>query len=306
MGELDPYIRSRIEARHRPAVIKVRFLNYRSQYPQGLVLAVEGDDDKVVYSHWIARAVPDLAYEFFVCGGKRGVRQLRNVFYDDLGGGGKDVIFLVDRDFDDLMGFKTDENVFMLDRYSIENYLVESNVLEVTLKAAYPNHTEPNIRATVCRLFDDDYRAFLEISAELNKRIFSARRLGCDIDDHMPDSLNVIAKVELGNVEPIGADVSAVLPFDSEPDELRLSELAREFESLTPAERYRGKFAMKFFRVWLDALAKEYRTPKLAIFSMADNSGGKIKSDEFSIGSLASRSSIPEGLESFLRGGGGS
>src|SRR5579863_8331972 len=106
----DRYVQAQIAARQRSAVIKIAFLNYRSQYPNGLLIAVEGDDDKVVYSFWISRITTDIAYEFFVCGGKRGVRQLRNALHKDLRRADKDVIFFVDRDFDDLIGFESTYN----------------------------------------------------------------------------------------------------------------------------------------------------------------------------------------------------
>lgn len=136
----DPYIAKQILARRAPAVVKIEFLNFRSLYPSGVILAVEGDDDKVVYSYWISRVRPELAYEFFVCGGKRGVRLLRNSLHADRSGADRCLGFLVDRDFDDLSGFLTEARVFMLDRYSVENYLVEASVVNETIRAAFPGN----------------------------------------------------------------------------------------------------------------------------------------------------------------------
>jgi hypothetical protein len=153
---MDLYIEEQIAARSAAAVSKSRLLNLRSRFPSGLIIAVEGSEDKVAYSHWITRIRPTLAYEFLVCGGKPQVRQLKNAALRDLGGLGKDVIYLVDRDFDDLDGFDNAANVAMTDRYSIENFIVDNEVLELSLRIAYPCNGHPALREQICALFDHD------------------------------------------------------------------------------------------------------------------------------------------------------
>jgi hypothetical protein len=302
MDEVDPYIRSRILARRRPAVVKIRFLNYRSKYPSGLIIAVEGDEDKIVYSHWISRISSQLRYEFFVCGGKRGVRQLRNALYADRSGNEADVLFFVDRDYDDLSGFDVEDQVFMLDRYSIENYLVDGVVLDQSLRAAFPGDGDPAVRSRIREIFQHDYKQFLCFLYELNWRIFVARRFKYDIDDMMPDNAAKFVGVCLGRVTDLGAHPAEAIPFDSEPSEAELDPLRKEFEMLDPVLRHRGKFAIKFFRCWLDCLRAEFRNPEIGIFGVSDSSSGKVKTEEFSIGSFASRSPIPHGLGPFLEG----
>lgn len=300
----DPYIQAQIAARQRPAVIKIGLLSLRSKYHKGWLFAVEGDDDKLTYSHWIARSHPDLAYEFFVCGGKRASRQLRNMLSADRGNAAAGVLFFVDRDFDDLTGFESVEQVFMLDKYSIENYLVDRSTLGEAIKLAYPGSGDPESRRKVCDLFESDYESFLGLTAELNKRIFISRRLRFDIDELIPDSLNSLAQVELGNVSASDVDAKQAIPLPKEVDDQSLAALEEEFAKLHPKDRYRGKFAMKFLRVWLDRLANEYRNPSRGLFSVPQQTNGKIKHDELSIGSLASRSKTPAGLAEFLFGAG--
>lgn len=299
-SDIDPYIKAQIESRQRSAVMKITLLSYRSRYPEGLIIAVEGDDDKIVYSHWIQRIIPDLAYEFFTCGGKRGVRQLRNSLHSDLGNAEKDLIFFVDRDFDDLIGFHSNKMVFMLDRYSVENYLVDPEVLDISLKVAYPGHGEPAVRQAICTLFVRDYLEFLSAATEMNKRIFIARRMRFRIDDVIPDTLSSIATVDLGRVRKCGLPAADVIPFTDEPAAEEVQKLHDEFDILIPADRYRGKFAIKFLRTWLDRLSDEYRNSKMGIFPPPIPDRAKIKHDELSMGSLACRSPIPNGLKDFL------
>lgn len=299
VADRDPYIEAQIAARQKPAVIKIRLLNYRSRYPRGLLIAVEGDDDKVVYSYWISRATPKLQYEFFVCGGKRGVRALRNLLLDDLGDAAADLVFMVDRDFDGLDGFRSTDHVFMLDRYSVENYLVERSVVDETIRVAFPGSGDPGTRAGVCDLFEKDFLAFLQIAEELNRRVFIARRLRLHIDDVMPDSLSKVASVQLGNVGPCGVSAEQALPFPSEPAAGIVSRLCGQFAALSPVNRHRGKFSYKFLRHWFDRLGDEYRNPRLGLFPLSDQDS-RIKSDEMRLGALACRSKLPEGFEAFF------
>ena len=297
---LDPYVRAQASARQKPAVVKIEFLNFRSQFPSGLVVAVEGDADKIVYSYWIKRVSSDLAYEFFVCGGKRGVRKLENSLNLDLSDSGKDVVFFVDRDFDDLENFLCTDNVFMLDRYSIENYLVDTNVLDETLKVAFPGSSDRAMRQAICTIFQSDYLTFLNTVSEINRKIFISRRLGIDIDDCIPNSLTNIASIDLGNVVAAGVSVDELFPVTIEASAELITGMGREFSALEPSLRYRGKFIYKFFRCWLDRLCEEYKRNRIGVFTSIAHSDGKIKFDEMRLGSLACRSVLPDNFESFV------
>ncbi len=299
-GDIDPYIKSQIEARARQAVIKIKFLSYRSRYPDGLLIAIEGDDDKVVYSYWIARCAPDLRYEFFLCGGKRGVRQLRNSLSADKAGTDRDVLFLVDRDYDDLAGFDTSERVYMLDCYSVENYLVNDAVVEASIKCAYPGDGVPHTRGTICSMFKGDYARFLEVASDLNRHIFIARKLQVNIDGLIPETLAEVASIKLGDVTAVDKSPVDLIPVKIDANEGQIAELSAKFADLDPPSRHRGKFAYKFLRIWLDLLASEFRDSKLGLFAAHEQGSGKIKYDECSLGSLASRSTIPDGLSQFL------
>ena len=265
-----------------------------------MLIVVEGDDDKIVYSYWISRVIPEIAYEFFVCGGKRGVRQLRNTLHEDVRKADTDVVFLVDRDFDDLQRFISTEKVFMLDRYSVENYLVDTFVVELCVKIAFPGNGDPDNRAVICRLFEKDYNDFLSVAFGVNRRLFVARRLDIDVDGEIPTTLTKLANVELGNVIASEHRPEQALPYPLEPAPEHVEPLEQEFARLDPAKRHRGKFAYRFFRTWLERLSDEYRNSKIGLFAVSEQGPGKIKPDEMSLGSLASRSPMPEGLGDFL------
>jgi hypothetical protein len=297
---VDQYVLSQIQAREVSSVIKTKLLQVRSQYPVGIILAVEGDDDKCVYSCWVGRVRPLLCYEFLVCGGKRQVRNLKNALINDRANLGSEVVCIVDRDFDDLSGFLNTDAVLMLDRYSIENFLVDRAVLDTSLSVAYPCNGKPSLREGICQLFEADYDEFLRQTYELNRTIYIGRRLKMDLDKLISDSIHRVVSIELGAVTRVDHDIREILALPRLPtpdEELALSE---EFAQLNPRYRYRGKFALKFLIKWLDKLAEEFRSPKLGLFGLLSANDGKIQHRELNLGAFASRSTIPFGLETFL------
>lgn len=296
---VHPYISLQIAARQRSAVVKLKYLNFRSKYPSGLLIAVEGNEDKVVYSHWISRVRPSLSYEFFVCDGKKGVRQLKNSLFNDMNENEHDILYFVDRDFDDLSGFDDDSRVFMLDRYSIENYLVDVSVVDRFLRSACSGNQVSLYRKDITEQFRTDYDAFLRCSKGVNERIFVSRRMKFDIDDIMPDSIIDFAIVEYGSV--VRGDVSdeSILPYPADLDEDNEANLKEEFSSLDPVTRYRGKYAIKFINIWFQKLNRNLKNN--AISGLELNEGGvKLKIEESTIGGLAAISNIPPFFSEFF------
>lgn len=232
-----------------------------------------------------------------MCGGKAQVRNLKNSIAKDRAGAGHQLCFVVDRDFNDLMGFDCNDAVFMMDRYSIENYLVCGIVLEKTLSVAFPCNGLPNVRNSICELFGEDYRRFLMASKELNFRIFAARQLGIDIDHLMPTSITDFVSVKIGQTQALEHDPESLLPFDWPVGPGEVEQLRLKFEALDPAHRYRGKFAFKFFHKWIGELCSEYRKSVLGLFGLQADDDSRIIHTELNMGGFAGKSTMPEGLD---------
>lgn len=173
--EDSPYLQRLRSSRNSPAVLKAKLIAFRSSEPNVIIIAIEGDDDKIIYAQWIARVRGDLVYEPFPCRGKKSVLDLKAVVERDLGNLDKNLYFFVDRDFDDLAGHKPSEALFLTDMYSVENYLVSRDVLESILKNEFHCHGRPDIRRTIIEMFDEDYSKFLKL---LGKSIFVFLWLG--------------------------------------------------------------------------------------------------------------------------------
>jgi len=88
---------------------------------------VEDIEQENFYFETLKNLFPDLKFDkIFPLGGKK------NVLIDaDTNIGDKKKVYLVDLDFDEILGIKQErENVFYLEKYSIENYLLEFNAIK--------------------------------------------------------------------------------------------------------------------------------------------------------------------------------
>jgi hypothetical protein len=295
----DAFLERLKSSRKSPAVLKVKLASIRSYSRETTIFAFEGDDDKAAFFQWIMRIRPGFSYEPFPCSGKKGVLQLRQMVARDLGGLGEGVYYFIDRDFDDLRGHSPGPDLFMTDRYSIESYLVAPEVLAELLKNEFHCHAEPQIRERVLRCFNGLYAEFLKITRDINLRLFIAKRAGIELKKSLPDKLAAIATVKIDEISPSGNSAADIVDFSSEPDSNQIKTLSEEFASLDPYLRFRGKFALMFFMKWLEHLATERQQSVSGLFAGIDGTK-RVKIPEISIGSLASKSDLPVGLQEFV------
>lgn len=297
MAAVDPAVQQMSEARDRDAVLKLRIAQIRSGNSEVAIFAFEGVDDKIVFSRWIERARPGLPFEPFVGEGKRTLRRLKAVLARDLGTLAEGVYFFVDRDFDDLTNFVDTDAIFMIPCYSIENHLVSRDLVESVLRDEFPCHENPGVRTAIADAFGRSYKQFLAASAETNFRLFIARRIPI-ASEPIKLKASQLAEIEIDKSTSKRADPKDHIVLAREPTELEGQELSDEFDALVPEERYRGKFAWSFFRSWLEKLHQDYQNEG-AWFPGIDRST-KPRVNEITFGSLASKASLPAGLQAFL------
>lgn len=286
-------------ARDVPAVMKSRLAALRAVDPDVCVIAFEGIDDKTVYYHWIRQIAPDFVYEPFVCKGKTKVLQLKKALEQDLGGLSNGVLFVIDRDFDDLCGHQSAEELFMTQAYSFENYLVNESVLDELLKNELHCHAEPACREGVRQLFRTQYTDFLIVTKDLNFRLFVAKRSRIQREKDLPKTLSRVANVTLSSVTPAHEPVYTQAVLAREPTEQEYAELGADFLNLDPESRYRGKFALMFFCHWLGLLSKERNNASSTLFNGLD-CDGFVARQQFTLDSLAARAPHPPGLREFV------
>lgn len=295
----EAFLRRVKSARTTSAVLKAKLLAFKSGFPDALVFVFEGDDDKIVYGQWIRRIRPELRYEPFPCGGKKGVRDLKNAVARDLSGLGRRVFFFVDRDFDDFEGFLDTLNVFMTETYSVENYFVTEQMIEEILRDEFPCHARPELREFIGEIFRKDYGKFLFVTTELNRRIYCAKKIPIEIVKHLPTSLRDLAVVKIGNGSRSATPIEHAVVLGREPTIEEQDDLDAEFAELTPRARFRGKFALRFFKEWLTKLADEYVERDLGLFGDDPPVGG-VRRAEFVLSNFAAKSLFPADLPAFI------
>lgn len=298
---VQEYIEHLRNSRKSPAVLKTRLVNLRSSRPGCIVFAFEGDDDKAAYSQWVRRIRHDLSYEPFVCDGKSGVFDLFDIVERDRGKLKEGIFFFVDRDFDDLRGRTPDPSIFMTDQYSIENYLVTEATLDELLKDDFHCNESPALREEIIPLFRRVYDEFLDVTSELNFRIFVARKRPMKLANSLPSAIRRLATVNLRSVD-VGTDDAATLAVWTEtPRDDELAAFRTAFDPLDRKSRYRGKFCYLFFVKWLLVLADDRREQTRDVFHSVDARTVNTAAAT-AIGPLASKSPFPTGLREFISG----
>lgn len=296
-GEIS-LLRSMREARDSPAVHKASLAALRAHKPNAVAFACEGVDDKKVYFHWTRNLNIKFGYEFIVCNGKEKVLKFRELLRRDVTGLNKDVYFFVDKDFDGLKGYAAGPDIYLTETYSFENALVAPEVLRDILAVDMHCHSEPQIRDSVIKKFEEIYSSFLDVTRAHNHRIYLARRLGIN-SKPLPDKLNKLATVSLLKVEFAEKSANEVIVLDREPSQPEVDLHEVDFCSLEPKRDYRGKFALLFFARWLELLGKDRNSEESNLFRgvMKPSASATI---QYSLDSIASRSLPPDSFKEFI------
>lgn len=296
----DLYLRRIKQAKDVRAVAKVSFAKFASSLPVNTnIFTYEGPDDKCVFYHWINRIKKELKYEPYIAKNKRAVLQLFDALKIDQTGLGDTVYFFVDRDFDCLQGRAADKRIFLTDAYSIENYLVCKELLEDLLKVDFHCDGYLKIRSEIIAIFDNLYTQFLEITEDINFRIFVARKFNIHQIEDIPSSINSLIDVGLDSVKSLDFNPQEFVKLEREPTSEEMDACMAEFNSIDPKTNYRGKFALMFFLKWLVRLRGDRISNSPVLFKTIPHSEFSVSGD-FSLRSLASKAPVPEELYSFL------
>lgn len=281
------------------AVQKVEFASFASAIPDDtLIFSFEGPDDRVIYYSWIGKISPSLKYESYQCNGKRQVLQLFDILSKDQTGLGKRVYYFVDHDFDGLQGRTTSDRIFITDCYSVESYLLCELLLESLLNVTFHCNGLIDLRKDIAEKFLQLYDQFLNVTREVNFRMFLARIYKIDIED-MPVSLHVMVKINLESVEPLQTPAQEIIVLRREPSQEERNSAIPLFNSLDPRKHYRGKYSLLFFSRWLGLLRNDRMSTNSKMFANAPMPANTIHGD-FSFQYLAEKARAPNDLEPFL------
>lgn len=304
MSEVNPckedlYLREMKSAKSVRAVSKVDFATFASsQAGEKYIFVYEGVGDKYAYYHWINRINQSLKYEPYIAGNKFSALKLFDSLQADKTGLGDKVYFFVDKDFDGLQGRDNNERIMVTEAYSIENYFVCPAMLDDILKIDF--HCEDAaVREKVLQLFDVLYLKFLQITSEINYRIYAARKLKIPQTEDLPEKINKIVTVNIDSVHPSQFGPADLVRLEREPLAEESIICKKEFLQINPKNGYRGKFALLFFAKWLGALRSDRVSDKSLYFSTIPPTPFGIQGS-FTLESLAPKAPPPKKLAEFL------
>ena len=286
-------------ARNNGAVLKHKLLELRSIVPFDRIFIFEGDDDKIVYHSWIRRCANDIEYEPFVCQGKRKVLELYDILKRDKGNLIDGVYFFVDRDFDDLQGRPTDPHIFMTERFSLENYIVDCTTLKEILTCDLHCHAVPIVRERILETFSMMLSDFSDAAKEANRRIYIGVKLGISVRITQKDHKK-IADIKLDHIVRSNTPCEEWILYDGQAAPEIPDQIITEFDDLNPMHRHRGKFFFEFFRSFIQNLANDYERDD-SLFFNGMNRTSKVRRNEFTLGSMAIKSPIPDSLNTFIQ-----
>lgn len=295
----DSYLNSLKKSLTVSAVLKAELGSVKSSCTDAKIFAYEGVDDKVIYSHWLSKIQPDLEYEPFICRNKDQLLQLWRSLKRDLTGMSKNVYFFADRDFDDLKGDEIDDSIFMTEKYSVENYLVDRHVLEEILKIEFHCHGNIEVRKEVVSLFEVNYDLFLIATFDINFRIYLARKCKIKQIGDLSIKLDELADIQLVSVKNGSGALQEMVRLEREPTENEIEEHKNAFILLEQRNRYRGKFALLFFRKWLSLLLADRKKDGSLIFRQLPQNDFLPKGS-FSFDQLAAKAKPPESFKRFI------
>lgn len=295
--QVDRYRESLIKSREKTSVLKIKVLSVRSQLGPWPIFIFEGPDDKSLFGEWIRRLAPQLVYEPIIASGKDQALKYYDTLVSDVSEFDEWLYFFIDRDFDDLKGREPSAQIFITDHYAVENYVVNEQVLDEALKDELHCHGEIQIRAEVIEAFRKIFEDFLSIVKPLNFKLYCARRYDVAIDN-LPKRISKIADIDYDGLTAAELPCEQGVTLAREFTLLEVSEATREFESLDPRTRYRGKFSMMFFVKWLEMLTLMRNTRTGVMTGLSGEF--KVRCNFGELGRFASKSSPPGGLISFL------
>jgi hypothetical protein len=281
------------KARGVSAVTKMRLMRIRQHDPSIFVFVFEGDDDKIIYAQWLTRISPRLKYEPLPCEGKRNVLAFRDNLLKDESGLRTSVLFFIDRDFNDLCGRKNENDIFMTDCYSVENYLVSERVLEALLTTGFHCESYPVVRAKLLCFFSALYLEFLSVLKEVNFRIFIARKKQIEILNEKQNLSKLFTPIYLEKIGVSSKAAHEIVELKDSVSEEEYSRLRKKFDKLDPRKRYRGKFCLAFFNTWINALKTEWKSTDSTLLSEITERR-PIREQEFHVGNFASKSDLPK------------
>lgn len=161
----------------------IKFLHQYKTKKKDVHFFFEGLDDQSFYVNHIESIYPsDYRFYYYVCNGKEFVYQI----YKDIewtSFNRSRVLFFVDKDLDDILKISQieDQNIFVTGFYSIENYLVTSDVFSRLLRETCFLNDDQTINFLIDK-FESQLTTFSKLMTRISAWVVYCRRNDLDVN----------------------------------------------------------------------------------------------------------------------------
>lgn len=183
---------------------------------------VEDAEQEHFYFNIFKKIFPEIKFEkIFPLGGKKNVKDAAKLTV-----GNKKKVYIVDLDFDDILGLKENAaNLFYLEKYSIENHLISKSALFELVREKTPKLKNHEI----------------EVSLNYNRLLHECKNSLCDL----ASSFILIQKYSLG-IEFHGLNTSRDIDFSTKWPKYKNNFIKQFFDSIEGALKLINKrFTLK-------------------------------------------------------------
>lgn len=201
--------------------------------------------------------------------------------------------FFVDQDYD--LFTSTNNNIFTLDAYSIENILVNDHAIKSILRDELKISAEhADVKDMLMSQLTEDYEKFRNIAREICLKLFISKTF--KLNEPFPESLKNYIQIDFGDIRlkreytPSNID-SIVAHMESSP------EVVEYFSTLDDALALRGKYVFEFIKEWLTSAVEHIKSSQ-ELSSIAEKI--KLNQDFTTIRRLASATPSNVKLKQFL------
>ncbi|QWP75787.1 DUF4435 domain-containing protein [Lysobacter sp. K5869] len=253
----------------------------------------------IIYDIWLRRISADLHWESLVAKGKANVLEFREMLLRDKTGLHACTYFIVDHDYDGLRDAEYGSDIYVAPFYSVENLLVNSQVLESLLRTDLNFILDPEQKRRLVAQYERVLNDFTNLVLPACYVLYGA--VGQSVGNvNISDGALSAIDISLNGVVVRDAQRLDSLVKTDRPVSDDAIEKARNFFGSILAQNWvRGKFVYIFFKIWVHLVYADIRSNQSTLV------GGAVADLAFSpasldFRSLAARSPLPVGLEDFV------
>lgn len=240
--------------------VYIRFLQQYRNLDKDIHVFHEGKDDPSFYGNYLEKYIGKKRKVFYHKASNKAQVYINYQNIDWSTHDKKRVIFLVDKDFSDLLGlvYKNDINIFVTSYYSIENYIVNTQVLNRVIVELIGVNDARN--AIIINHYRESVRSFYESMLIIIAYIVYHKRLGnkpmisnIKLADYFSISDDVIFKKK----KNLLAKLDSVCQVNTSNSVYKIAEIVRELKAIPQPKIYlRGKYEMSFFVKFINSITK--------------------------------------------------